>query len=96
MMMNEHKHAFLDYRSPYVWQSRAINFNKQLIKKLNHIQKCNSKQVQPRNKVIGIPQHRNGTFQHRLLEVTVSNSNSSLSPSLTTLEPKEELTLCHR
>lgn len=38
--------AFFDHRSPYVWHSRALNFNKQLIKKLNQVHKCSNSKEQ--------------------------------------------------
>lgn len=88
--------AFLDYRSPYVWHSRALNFNKQLIKKLNQVQKC-KKQVVPYqngtknhlNSIAPENHRRNGAttyagkdhFRHRLLE-PLSTEDTSTSSSL--------------
>lgn len=103
--MTESRGAFLDYRSPYVWHSRAVNFNRQLIKKLNQVQQCNAnKQVAARNGATKknpariAASHRSNalassSFRHRLLEplsTEVTSTCSSLAPSLSSCENYSE------
>lgn len=38
-IINEHEESFIGHRLPYVWRSRAINFNKELFKKLEEKKK---------------------------------------------------------